>query len=682
MTRTTTLLIIWIAAPLAPHTSFAGPPAQAADLADSDGSTDAPEGGGCGGNGQFLCCPCPSDDCIVFGECICPPDPAACHCDAWNQACGPVCCACGGTNQPICVSGQPCQPGLQNTAGLCTACGADGEPCCAPSCTCDSQWLQQYFGICAPCGGANEPFCLSGPACQPGLMNFAGICQPPVVCVENNTDVGMRVYIPESTFDFVIIPGTSFCSPPFFDPGAGDGIHRLWIETDEITNLAYDSDFQAVVDLPAGGEARIESQSRPWSLPDHYYVRTFNASETEYDSSDPAHDATVRSVRFLAAADCQYWDDPTAIQAEIDAANSVNMTMNGRLIADPELRGVLYAGDLTHYSRLNSEFEWYHDSVDDDYERFLFDGLGNHDQIIPTCGQLAACSLALDSCVEPWIIRDRVGDRKRNTVKTSKSEHAHYSWDWHDVHFVQLNKHPGTDPDPPATYCDDAADGYQHPSPFESLDFLVDDLAEYVGSSGRPVVIVHHFGFDPFSLTWWSDAERLAYWNAIAPYNVAAIFTGHNHLEPNEFGWRADFDKPAAASGGPTFIPAFVAAGALKGAYLDVEMNGAGQIRVNRWNDNDNSDGSCHPNAVCDTECVWFANSIFVNSASPAPGYGWASDPYPNVAEAIDSCSDRFPECASAEVTIRVQAGQYPENLTLNQSLRIVAEGGLVRIGG
>ena len=94
----------------------------------------------------------------------------------------------------------------------------------------------------------------------------------------------------------------------------------------------------------------------------------------------------------------------------------------------------------------------------------------------------------------------------------------HYSWDWDNLHLVCLNLFPGETPD------------FNGISPRDSLAFLADDLARNVGSSGRPVVIYHHYGFDSWSATWWSDQQRSAYLAIVTNYNVIAVFAGHNHL--------------------------------------------------------------------------------------------------------------------------------------------------------
>lgn len=108
----------------------------------------------------------------------------------------------------------------------------------------------------------------------------------------------------------------------------------------------------------------------------------------------------------------------------------------------------------------------------------------------------------------------------RNVGLTSSSSEGHYSWDWDGVHFVNLNEHAGG-----------TADGPRKIYARNSLQFLIGDLGAHVAKSGRPIIIMQHFGFDGFSVDgdWWSSAEREALWEAIQEYHVVAFFTGHLH---------------------------------------------------------------------------------------------------------------------------------------------------------
>src|SRR5262249_31926764 len=109
-----------------------------------------------------------------------------------------------------------------------------------------------------------------------------------------------------------------------------------------------------------------------------------------------------------------------------------------------------------------------------------------------------------------------------------------YSWDWGPVHLVQGNLWAGK---------------------IDDLDWLRNDLANNVGSSGRPVILFQHFGWDAFSKQrgcndaggkdctsdadcdsgvscvdeYWSADDRTAFKNLIGPYNVIGVFSGHRH---------------------------------------------------------------------------------------------------------------------------------------------------------
>jgi cytolysin (calcineurin-like family phosphatase) len=66
--------------------------------------------------------------------------------------------------------------------------------------------------------------------------------------------------------------------------------------------------------------------------------------------------------------------------------------------------------------------------------------------------------------------------------------------------------------------------------PRKSLDFLREDLKSQVGDSGRPVILVWHYGLRGWGLDKWWAPEDLANLKAtIAPYNVVLILHGHEH---------------------------------------------------------------------------------------------------------------------------------------------------------
>jgi cytolysin (calcineurin-like family phosphatase) len=124
-----------------------------------------------------------------------------------------------------------------------------------------------------------------------------------------------------------------------------------------------------------------------------------------------------------------------------------------------------------------------------------------------------------------------------------------YSWDWGRLHLVQLHRFGG-----------DTREGA-----VDSLPWLRADLADYA-ADGRPVVVFQHYGWDPFSTEvwdparmtfddtgdgpshWWTAEERDALYAALEPYNVVALFHGHQHPSALIYRWRnLDIFKPMAA---------------------------------------------------------------------------------------------------------------------------------------
>ena len=223
-------------------------------------------------------------------------------------------------------------------------------------------------------------------------------------------------------------------------------------------------------------------------------------------------------VTFLISSDTHYgldqWSTNEALNKEcIDRMNAIPGTSYpaeiGGKVDTP--RGVVVTGDLTDSGTWDNWFGYgllwfYRDGFVDDYgvngdkrvDYPVYEGYGNHDI----------------HNVSSWVVPDGIADRtlQRPGIASISSNGYHYSWDFDNVHLVQLNVYPGG--------AGDAAN---------SLDFLSQDLADHVGQSRRPVILFHHYGFDPFGTDWWTQEERQAYFDAIEDYIVIGIFCGHNH---------------------------------------------------------------------------------------------------------------------------------------------------------
>jgi cytolysin (calcineurin-like family phosphatase) len=206
-------------------------------------------------------------------------------------------------------------------------------------------------------------------------------------------------------------------------------------------------------------------------------------------------------LTFLATSDCQCVapkdDDHNARnQATIREMNEMpNRRWPAKFGAEPVARprGVVVLGDLVEHAGRAGEWERFVadfglDGTDGALKYPVFEGWGNH-----------------DGPAEQAQIKKRNEARLKKKLVQNVSENGlHYSWDWDDVHFVQLNLYPGHQ---------------------KSLDFLKTDLA---GCGRRPVVLLHHYDLQNFK--WWKREEMLAYGDVIKPHNVLLICHGHSGL--------------------------------------------------------------------------------------------------------------------------------------------------------
>ncbi len=523
--------------------------------------------------------------------------------------------------------------------------------------------------------------------------------------IYNNTRYAVRVWVPQGEYESEIPPGEhracNFANTDCNPSGSRTSQLLLIVETVDST-----IDYEGKVILQGGGYATIDEvwrggiglATRPDIKIDSWTFDHQSLDTTRTGHGDGSLGMTVaRDVRFFATADCQYSGGVDGTESDFNGgangvANDVYARMTTLMAIEPKIRGMLYAGDLTQRSRRD---EWTHYTARTaEASRFLFDGLGNHDRAFPTVGQVFQCLVDPTRCRIPETLRADVRDRGRQTVKTNKGD-PHYSWDWQDVHFVQLHVFPA---DEPASDLRPSGDPNIYPEhdPMESLAFLQQDLATRVGNTGRPVVLVHHYGFDDFSTgrnlgcdvfdptqphnIWWTDAQRVRYWNALAPYNVVAIITGHFHT-PSDLSdsntrcrWHIPWIRPPGGVGGPPEIQTFIAGAARNNLFIDVRINASNEVSVTQRD----SDG-----VVNEEVCYTFSNRYYVEDIAATPGWGSVGLPFATMAQAVNSVSRRDPNCSTAAYPeIRVAPGSYPESLTIDRKTRITNPGsGTARIG-
>ena len=201
-------------------------------------------------------------------------------------------------------------------------------------------------------------------------------------------------------------------------------------------------------------------------------------------------------ITFIVAADTHFgFDGIDALnKLQIQAMNSLPGTPYppavGGVVARP--LGVLIAGDLTErgYASQWKQFVSHYGLTGKDglLKYAVYEGTGNHDRDVP-------------------LFRAVLGGVKKRHGRLT------YSWDWSDVHLVNLDQYPSA----------------------ANLRWLKRDLA----SVGRKVPIVIYFHFSilgPYS-DWWKDGQKEAFARAIDGYNVIGIFHGHYHGSQH-YRWR------------------------------------------------------------------------------------------------------------------------------------------------
>ena len=234
-------------------------------------------------------------------------------------------------------------------------------------------------------------------------------------------------------------------------------------------------------------------------------------------------------VTFFITGDTHYGrnqvkDNEALNKGVIDEMNSASAifsypkSLGGKKINSP--RAVLVVGDLCDHGL---QGQW--DGIDgmdgfaSDYgingncrlKYPVYEGFGNHDYEISGKDHYAKDQV-------------KVRNQSRKGITNLSKNGFHYSWDWDNVHFVNLNMYPGPQ-------------GGRWAEAEGSIDFLKEDLADNIGKSNKPVVICHHFGLDESSCKWWEAEDRDIYYETIKDYNVIGIFHGHTH-DPKTYQWR------------------------------------------------------------------------------------------------------------------------------------------------
>jgi len=254
------------------------------------------------------------------------------------------------------------------------------------------------------------------------------------------------------------------------------------------------------------------------------------------DAAEPsaaiAKPGAARDVTFLSISDTHYdafenEDRNDRVRETVRQMNAVAEAAWPKALggdAVPRPRGVVALGDLIddgdrrlpqgvqgprQWAAFVADFGL--DGTDELLNYPVFEGWGNHDG--PPAGKE---KFGFSTQAE---LRKRNATRKeKGLVKNLGPSGLHYSWDWDDVHFVQLGLYPADRQHEKIKYSPVWHD------PQGALTFLKEDLAQAVGTSGRPVVLMSHCGFDT---DWWHPDDWKAVYDAMKPYRVVLYLYGH-----------------------------------------------------------------------------------------------------------------------------------------------------------
>jgi hypothetical protein len=267
--------------------------------------------------------------------------------------------------------------------------------------------------------------------------------------------------------------------------------------------------------------------------------RTLVAAEDSSPSTDPANTASAvhpepnsRNITFLVTSDVHY--DAFENEDRNDRDRDTIWRMNdiasvawpGELGGDPisRPRGVMVLGDIiddgdrllkgklqSRRQYLLFEADFGLDGTDGLLDYPVYETWGNHDG--PPEGSEKNGFSFQAKLKQRNLLRQH-----RGQVSGLSDNRLHYSWDWEGVHFVQIGIYPADRQNPQIKYSP------EWHNPQDALAFLKADLAGRVGSSGRPVVLMSHCGFDT---DWWHPDDWTALYEAVKSYNVILYLYGH-----------------------------------------------------------------------------------------------------------------------------------------------------------
>jgi autotransporter-associated beta strand protein len=239
-------------------------------------------------------------------------------------------------------------------------------------------------------------------------------------------------------------------------------------------------------------------------------------------------------VTFIATSDTQWFavaSSNASMEQELTTMNTIAgktfpSSLGGGTIGTP--LGVVVAGDLTDNETGPGQVQEEWANWQNDWGLTGTGAVGPtgngqylHLPVYETWGNRDSNSIVQDGIIARNLIRAGLTAISPVPEGCTDPGGINYSWDWGNLHLVTAGLYPAN-----------ANLSLQHPTanddPRQSLNFVINDLAQYVGDSGRPVAIALHVNLPQTDGEFWLPSQVTDFYNAIRDYNVVAILDGHH----------------------------------------------------------------------------------------------------------------------------------------------------------
>lgn len=230
--------------------------------------------------------------------------------------------------------------------------------------------------------------------------------------------------------------------------------------------------------------------------------------------------------------------------------------------------GLIVNGDLTEYGDQSPDLADYIRIYDQGLDLNVYPGLGNHDyenNITSGCGEMRCVTSMLRyfkdqvTSLNPWFFDFLEYDGYEfPSIRRYYDGSFGYSWNIGEVHFVQLNNHPGyTNSFAAYDWAQALTYDVDITSSLGPLGWLEDDLID-ARDAGKTIVLNLH--------DWGTASANTEFMNLIKSYPVSAVFAGHLHFT-------AGVQEDVPYNGGGT-IPVLLSGSANFGTYLVTRYTG------------------------------------------------------------------------------------------------------------